>query len=838
MTYDTNYKKRLILGILLVNMMVVAALLVFSTQAQSNLVQNSGFEASPDFVSWNDWGNTAISNDARTGNNAAQANTPGGGRGQAVNVISGTTYVLTVWGKVGAAGEFGWVGIQNSDESWKQQIEFTETDYTYKEITVTVPAANDTYTVYIWGGGIAGSYFLADDITLIDVSSNLVQNPRFEASPDFNDWADWGNTAISNDAHTGNNAGQANTPGGGRGQAVNVISDTTYVLGGWGKVGTTGEFGWIGIQNSDESWKHQMEFTETSYTYKEITVTIPTAIDTYSVYFWGGGIAGSYFLADDISLVENVGPPPPPSISGTFYVDCTAVTDGDGSQASPWNNLATVNSYAYTAGSSILFNRGTTCTGQLAPQGSGGDGSANTIGAYGVGPLPIIDGDVNEAALRLFNQEYWELENLEIQGGTTFGILVDGDGSAVLNHIHLRDLVVHDVFGGTMSVKTTGLVVIGYNWTQQFDDVLIDGVTAYNTDLWAGIVVSGKGFKMQPTRSNDVTIRNSTVYNTYGDGIVVFSSNNVLIENNVAYDTGNEPTKTIGTPNAIWTWDCGNCVVQFNEAYENSSPEVDGGAFDIDYYSTNTTVQYNYGHDNDGYCAAIFATDGTTSNNTIRYNVCANNARDASQPSDRNAELYFVVWESGGKGYIEDTQVYNNTIYWNPANATDHYAIAAYDLWNGEGFNGSNVIMNNIVYGNNPNMVNMGLNTNVLLDYNLYWYTGEGDPVFKWGNDTYTGLSVFQSGAGQEANGLYADPKLNNPTYSEVGFPTTAFTLQSDSPAIDAGADLVDLGYVSDMGTQDFFANSLPVDGVYNMGAYEGDGESYTIYLPLVFNSQ
>jgi hypothetical protein len=283
--------------------------------------------------------------------------------------------------------------------------------------------------------------------------------------------------------------------------------------------------------------------------------------------------------------------------------------------------------------------------------------------------------------------------------------------------------------------------------------------------------------------------------------------------------------ETIGTPNAIWTWDCTDCVVQFNEAYLASSPGWDGGAFDVDYYSSNTTVQYNYGHDNDAYCVAVFASDGTVTNSIIRYNVCSNNARNADLASDRNAELYFAVWNSSGKpGYIENTRIYNNTFYWNPANPTAHFAIAGFDLWRGCCFTGSNVIMNNIFYADNPNLMHMGLNDNVTFDYNLYWYTGAGDPIFRWGHRKYQGFSAFQTGSGQEANGLYVNPLLNDPTYHGVGFPVNAFTLQEGSPAIDAGADLATLGYVTNMGTRDFFGNAIPANGAYDIGAHEYGG--------------
>ena len=47
----------------------------------------------------------------------------------------------------------------------------------------------------------------------------------------------------------------------------------------------------------------------------------------------------------------------------TYYVNCAAASDGNGSSTSPWNNLATVNSKTFAPGDSLLFNRGTTCTG-------------------------------------------------------------------------------------------------------------------------------------------------------------------------------------------------------------------------------------------------------------------------------------------------------------------------------------------------------------------------------------------------------------------------------------------------------------------------------------------
>ena len=48
-----------------------------------------------------------------------------------------------------------------------------------------------------------------------------------------------------------------------------------------------------------------------------------------------------------------------------YYVDCSASTNGDGSQDSHWNTLATVNATTFAAGDEILLMRGTVCVGQL-----------------------------------------------------------------------------------------------------------------------------------------------------------------------------------------------------------------------------------------------------------------------------------------------------------------------------------------------------------------------------------------------------------------------------------------------------------------------------------------
>ncbi|MGA7929792.1 MAG: hypothetical protein WCA20_27840, partial [Candidatus Sulfotelmatobacter sp.] len=82
--------------------------------------------------------------------------------------------------------------------------------------------------------------------------------------------------------------------------------------------------------------------------------------------------------------------PPPPRSAPIYYLDCSAGQNGDGSQASPWNSLMSVNAYTFLPGDRLLLNRGTACNGALTPQGSGAANAPIVIDAYGTGAQPVI----------------------------------------------------------------------------------------------------------------------------------------------------------------------------------------------------------------------------------------------------------------------------------------------------------------------------------------------------------------------------------------------------------------------------------------------------------------
>ena len=348
---------------------------------------------------------------------------------------------------------------------------------------------------------------------------------------------------------------------------------------------------------------------------------------------------------------------------GTFYVDCAAGNDAhDGlSPSSAFGTLAAISSRTFAPGDQILLNRGTTCKGIFSALGSGTPTAPIVLGAYGSGAAPIINGGTYIAAVWLFNQQGWHIENLETTGGTLYGIHIGGD-SGPLTHFRITNVAVHDV-NGALTTKDSGLIVISPAANgATFNDVVIDGASAWSTTQWAGIVVMGASYQgnMDGPHGLNVTVRNSIVHDVYGDGIVLSMVQGGLIEKSSAWRTGGQPTETIGTPGGIWTWMCNNCTSQFNESWLSTSPGVDGGAFDIDWGTRNNVVQFNYGHDAKGYCASVFGAETlTTSNATVQYNVCVNNARDSAMAL-RQGDIFLSTWDNG---HLDGVSIHDNAIY-------------------------------------------------------------------------------------------------------------------------------------------------------------------------------
>jgi hypothetical protein len=378
--------------------------------------------------------------------------------------------------------------------------------------------------------------------------------------------------------------------------------------------------------------------------------------------------AGGALLILAPTGIAAAAPNAPAASSHSYFIDCS-LPAGDGTSAHPWNSIGDAQAHIFTAGDVIALKRGTTCQGSLAPQGSGDASNVIRLTAYGEGARPRIVSTANDRqALLLFNQEYWQVDSLDLSGSSMYGVFVSGD-KGTLHHIVLENLFVHDVRGGAMKSKDNGLVIVGPSSKDVlFDDILVDGVIAAHTNQWAGILIGGGKFPYAPDAplNRHVVVRNSSVQDVYGDGIVLFRDADGLIENSAAFETGMQPTQTIGTPNAIWTWTCADCVVRDNEAYLTDSPGVDGGAYDIDWDDTRNTVERNYAHDTQGYCVAVFGAGFVTSQSLVRDNLCIANGESPRLAALQGA-VYLRTWNDG---LLDGLKIEHNTILFDPPVAT------------------------------------------------------------------------------------------------------------------------------------------------------------------------
>ena len=117
-----------------------------------------------------------------------------------------------------------------------------------------------------------------------------------------------------------------------------------------------------------------------------------------------------------------------------------------------------------------MFRAGGAWTGQLNPKGSGRPGNPIVIGMYGEGPKPCINGNgiygSKAGAVQLFNQDYWEIGNLNISnksasydGEKRFGILVRWHDYGTGQQVHINNCQIHDV-SGSMKGRFNGEAIL------------------------------------------------------------------------------------------------------------------------------------------------------------------------------------------------------------------------------------------------------------------------------------------------------------------------------------------------------------------------------------------
>ena len=480
--------------------------------------------------------------------------------------------------------------------------------------------------------------------------------------------------------------------------------------------------------------------------------------------------------------------------SKNYYIDSTGGNDSNNgtSISNAWKSLTKVNATTFAAGDSILFKSSCTWTGQLYPKGSGTVGKSIVINKYGDGNLPYFDGVgmTGTGVLYMYNQQYWEINNLEIvnnasAAGDRRGVRIEISNYGTANHIYLKGLNVHNIkgsIGQARSDKRTGGIGFGIvsvsSVASHFNDILVDGCIIQSCDN-EGLIfecVSGDGFQpgspeFASMKITNAAVRNNIIYNISKNAMVIRLFEGGVVEHNVCYNTANGMTG-----NTIYSCSCLNTVFQYNEGYLNNSPDFDGSLYDADLRSPGTVWQYSYSHDN---AHGLFwnCTVQVDDSLVCRYNISQND----------HGNIFCVNYP------VTNIDIYNNTVFI-PSNQSP---VVISERNTGTGTRNYS-FMNNIIYNSSKTTT--------------YQYTDTG---YSRNIDHNCFYGIHPSTEPTDAHKIISDPLFVNPGTGGNGISTlNGYKLMSNSPCINAGI------FIQNNGGKDYWGNLLS-NGNPSIGAYE-----------------
>lgn len=514
----------------------------------------------------------------------------------------------------------------------------------------------------------------------------------------------------------------------------------------------------------------------------------------------------------------------------TYYLSATGNDAGSGATIEDaWRSIDKLNTIPLHAGDRVLFEGGSIFAGAIWIR-SRSQGTAERpiiIGSYGRGAATITSG--SSYGFYAHNAAGIELHRLNFVGAgrlsnTHSGILFYLDSTAA----HLQHLVLDSV--DVSGYQAAGISIGSWQGNSGYSDVRLtncrshengeSGISSYAQELGAHHNwYLGHCAAYNNSGRADIT-------NTHtGNGIVVSGIDGALIEQCEAYNNGWLNANPNGGPVGIWGWCCNNLVIQECESHHNRSGTAhDGGGFDLDGGCTNSILQYNYSHDNDGpgYLVAQYYGAPPLHDVTIRYNISTNDARRYNQGA-------IMLWSSGDNGGIQRASIHNNTVYVSaPCNGSTPKAVYI----SSDGISG--VSLRNNVFQTEAGLPLLESATpyGVRLEGNCYWSSGEAFAI-RWRNESFSNLTDWrvrteQEMIGTRICGLNADPQLMlsnstsaNPTPSATAS-IAAFRLSVKSALVGAGLNLVK-EFNQQPGPRDFYKNATPTqDQRGNIGADEG----------------
>ncbi len=501
----------------------------------------------------------------------------------------------------------------------------------------------------------------------------------------------------------------------------------------------------------------------------------------------------------------------------------------------PWLTIARVNSADFKPGDKVLFEAGQVFAGSLIfnAKDAGTPARPVTVSSYGNGRATIQAG--GGTGIMIENAGGFVVTNLNVV--TENPAANKGSGIAVVNRliggVRLDFIRIDgvDVSGFGMS----GVLVAGDPADRSksgFSDVRITNCKSHDNTYY-GIRVTGLWrYSSRGYANRRIYIGRCRAYNNHGDpdftqshsgsGILVEEVDGAVIERCTSFNNGYQCNYPGGGPVGIWAHAANNVIIQHCESHSNrTGRSIDGGGFDFDGGVSNSLMQYNYSHNNDGPGFLLYNYEGAPysfRNNVVRFNISENDGR-------KNTYAGIYVADDGGGA--RDLEVYNNTVYMTPSTA-DITSRALVVRGTTNAHFRSNIF---VTAGDLPLLDVESGQPGLLFQGNDYWVEVNGKFSIVWGSGAFQSLDEWREATKQETLdgrkiGMFEDPMFTSWGRSiTIANPDALQTLASyrlspNSPLLGTGLDLLRL-FKLDQGPSDFYGNPL-TSGTYSVGAHVG----------------
>ena len=307
-----------------------------------------------------------------------------------------------------------------------------------------------------------------------------------------------------------------------------------------------------------------------------------------------------YFLIGVLTIIAFL--VPTTTLAATFYIDPSAASNGNGTQARPFNSW---NSVSFQRGNTYLQKAGTTYPGLLALVSVQGTASMPiVIDSYGTGAAPIVTNVVD-----FDNSSYIFFRDFTVTRVPTYPSIVIQNGS---NHITVNNNTITNAAASGISLNGGGCNNVV--WNNTIHDVAQDGMVMEQVAC---------------TNANQTLIYGNTIYNTGMHGIEL-DGNYLVIENNIIHDSG----RTAGGASGIHLYGGGfqgtppdgmgnyNLVLN-NVVYHAHEPLYhDGNGIQSDQYTHNNLIYNNLIFGNDGMGVILYdSRNNQVYGNTLFRNV-------------------------------------------------------------------------------------------------------------------------------------------------------------------------------------------------------------------------